>query len=218
MTPELNDLTVEILTDLRAEAAEEGNDLRVETFDTWIDIIKREGDKMADSKPWTMPEWMEPYRGLIRNTGGNSVEDLVNDTSSNTFNNPIRAALCVAVESQVSLLIILKEKGHLGTIDEFQTEIGMWGDTTFPSVTIDTIAAHFQEEVEEFLNEHANGTDDRARELADVFLLMLHYAHRAGFSLSEAAAQKMAINKTRVWNTTPEPAGHWKHANEGHPK
>lgn len=66
-------------------------------------------------KNWKMPEWMEKYRHLINNTGGNEVEDLVNDdgTNSNVFNNAPRALICVAVSSQVNLLENLHSKGFL---------------------------------------------------------------------------------------------------------
>lgn len=63
--------------------------------------------------PWTMPAWMEPYRDLFANTGGNHIEDLVNDTASTVGNNVLRAALCVAVESQVALLRRLHAHGYL---------------------------------------------------------------------------------------------------------
>jgi hypothetical protein len=62
---------------------------------------------------WTMPTWMEPFRDLIQNTGGNYVEDLVNDRESNSFSNAIRAALCVAVKSQVALLTLAHDSGLL---------------------------------------------------------------------------------------------------------
>jgi hypothetical protein len=66
-------------------------------------------------KKWTMPAWMRPYRSMIVNTGGNDIEELVNDdgTNSNIFNNAPRAVLCVAVKSQVSLLEALHEAGRL---------------------------------------------------------------------------------------------------------
>ena len=28
---------------------------------------------------WKMPDWMKPYEKLINNTGGNTVEELLND-------------------------------------------------------------------------------------------------------------------------------------------
>ena len=55
---------------------------------------------------WTMPEWMQPYRDDF-------IEELMNDTDSNMFNNAIRAALCIAVKSQVSLLEKLHAEGRL---------------------------------------------------------------------------------------------------------
>ncbi len=62
---------------------------------------------------WTMPEWMEPYRDLFCNTGGNSVEELMSDKSANVANNAVRAALIVAVRSQVGLLTGMHERGLL---------------------------------------------------------------------------------------------------------
>lgn len=61
---------------------------------------------------WTMPKWMKRYAPLIVNTGGNNIEDLVNDdgTNSNVFNNAPRALVCAAVKSQVTLLELLYEK------------------------------------------------------------------------------------------------------------
>lgn len=64
-------------------------------------------------KKWVMPAWMAPFRDAICNTGGNSVEELMNDHESNPFTNHIRAALCVAVKSQVSLLNELHRRGKL---------------------------------------------------------------------------------------------------------
>lgn len=62
-------------------------------------------------KEWTMPEWMEKYRGFFNNTGGNSVEELMNDHSSDMFTNPILAALCISCHSQVALLTKLHADG-----------------------------------------------------------------------------------------------------------
>lgn len=73
---------------------------------------------MATEKPeWVMPEWMEPYRGCIVNTGGNSIESLMNDTSTNMFNNALRSALIVAVQSQILLLWDLHHKNLLETLE-----------------------------------------------------------------------------------------------------
>ena len=62
---------------------------------------------------WVMPEWMEPYREHFANTGGNSIEELMSDSDSNVRNNVVRAALIIAVESQVILLSRLHARGAL---------------------------------------------------------------------------------------------------------
>ena len=64
-------------------------------------------------KKWAMPAWMRPYREMFANTGGNPVEELMSDTETHYGNNAVRAALIVAVESQVILLTKLHESGHL---------------------------------------------------------------------------------------------------------
>lgn len=64
-------------------------------------------------EPWVMPEWMEPYREMIGDTGGNPVEELVNDHDTTGWNNVIRAAMIVSVTSQVSLLHRLRDAGRL---------------------------------------------------------------------------------------------------------
>ena len=65
------------------------------------------------AKPWTMPDWMEKYRPLFCNTGGNPVEHLLNNRSADILTNAPLAMLCVAVKSQVILLASLREAGHL---------------------------------------------------------------------------------------------------------
>lgn len=45
-------------------------------------------------KKWIMPDWMEQYKDMIVNTGGNSIGELMNDDKSTTFNNAPRALIC----------------------------------------------------------------------------------------------------------------------------
>lgn len=59
---------------------------------------------------WVMPEWMERYREYFNNTGGNSVENLMNDKSTN---NNVRSVLAISVASQVILLRRLYDKNEL---------------------------------------------------------------------------------------------------------
>ena len=63
-------------------------------------------------KKWVMPKWMEKFRDDICNTGGNSIEELMNDTESNMQNNYVRTALIIAVKSQITFL----EKLHSNNI------------------------------------------------------------------------------------------------------
>lgn len=99
------------------------------------------------------------------------------------------------------------------TLDEMQAEIGAWGDKTFPNSTVSSVAVHFEEEADEFLLavRTSESVGEVVEEMADCFLLLLHFAHKNGFSLFDAAMEKMAVNRKRKWNTTPEPAGHFKH-------
>lgn len=67
-------------------------------------------------KKWAMPEWMEKYRDLINNTGGNEVEDLINrlKTDKNiSRTNIIIFTMATCVEAQVGLLATLKRKDLL---------------------------------------------------------------------------------------------------------
>lgn len=97
------------------------------------------------------------------------------------------------------------------SLQQLQDEIGSWGDATFPNSTIDTVIAHLAEEVTEFFDDYRAGKDSQEEELADVLILMLHFAHKSFFSLAESVESKMAVNRARVWNTKPEPGGHFKH-------
>jgi hypothetical protein len=64
-------------------------------------------------RTWEMPAWMEPYRDFITNTGGNSIESLLNGKATRVQINAPRALLEVSVEAQVSLLERLHKEGLL---------------------------------------------------------------------------------------------------------
>ena len=68
--------------------------------------------RTVEVNKWTMPKWMEPYRHLIVNTGGNTVEELLS-TNTDVNVNSIRARLEVGVDSQVVLLEKLHNRGLL---------------------------------------------------------------------------------------------------------
>jgi hypothetical protein len=112
-------------------------------------------------------------------------------------------------------------------LDNFQTEVGMWGEAVFPEATLQTITAHLLEEALElygvpnhliesvmdqaYLARHDNKAGVNLEEAADCFLLLLHLCHKRNEWLSMLAGAKLAINKHRVWKPDPEKAGHWKH-------
>jgi len=67
---------------------------------------------------WSMPDWMEKYRDLISvgdegKNSSTSIEDLMNDTTTNSFNNIYRYAMIVNVDAKIGLLKKLYEKGLL---------------------------------------------------------------------------------------------------------
>lgn len=64
------------------------------------------------SRKWKMPKWMEPFRESICNTGGNSVEDMMNGCADPLINLPL-STLQACVKSQVALLYALHEKEAL---------------------------------------------------------------------------------------------------------
>lgn len=59
---------------------------------------------------WAMPDWMEPHRESICNTGGNTVEEVVNGNADPFINLPL-SVLQACVKSQVGLLSSLRKRG-----------------------------------------------------------------------------------------------------------
>jgi PRTRC genetic system protein C len=78
---------------------------------TIFEFVRKTGTK-GDAGPWTMPEWMEKYRGVLLHPSSETVEQIVNDNSS-IYVNPARALLSCSAHSQIDLLESLKEKGFL---------------------------------------------------------------------------------------------------------
>ena len=66
---------------------------------------------------WRMPEWMEPYRALIRTRGNRTVEEVMSDATGD-MNSPHtelreRSISNYAVAAQVNLLNDLYQRGLL---------------------------------------------------------------------------------------------------------
>lgn len=68
---------------------------------------------MKKKKKWKMPKWMELYKDLITNTGGNDIDDLMNDTGNYLETNLPRAIIIYCVQSQVYLLERLAKEEKL---------------------------------------------------------------------------------------------------------
>lgn len=58
-------------------------------------------------KPWKMPPELEPYRDLICNTGGLSIEELCERSGGSDCNVVVNAPLALIVQSVESQLILL---------------------------------------------------------------------------------------------------------------
>lgn len=69
-------------------------------------------------------------------------------------------------------------------LDDLQKTVGEWGAETFPRSNNSSIVNHLKEEVEEL----AESGDPS--EAADCLLMLLHFAHRNGFSLFDEALKK----------------------------
>jgi NTP pyrophosphatase (non-canonical NTP hydrolase) len=89
--------------------------------------------------------------------------------------------------------------GPIG-LDAYQRKVGRWAESVFTQATPASIAAHLAREVEELRAvTHLGPPEGEEEEAADCFLLLLHYAHRRGFSLLDAADRKFTENKLRRW-------------------
>lgn len=69
------------------------------------------------NKQWTMPEWMEPYRNFVLNTGGNPIEELMNDQVDARINLP-RAVLCACTAAEIGMLARLQSAGLLAPAND----------------------------------------------------------------------------------------------------
>lgn len=102
----------------------------------------------------------------------------------------------------------------MSDLDALQQTVGEWGTRTFPKSSPVSIALHLRDEANELVSEVPDG-DEIAEEAADCLLLLLHLAHRCGFSLFDAAVAKATINERRTWQTEPNERGYMSHIEEG---
>jgi hypothetical protein len=99
-------------------------------------------------------------------------------------------------------------------MDHFQVAVGTWAEATFPQATKGSIVAHLRREVEELgASAQLGPPEDEEREAADCVLLLLHFAHKRGFSLLAAAHEKFATNQARHWGE-PDAEGVVEHVED----
>lgn len=70
-----------------------------------------------DWVPYVLPAELEPYRKLIYNTGGNTIEDLMSryhNDKNIAATNLIVFTMAASIEAQIFLLLQLRKEGLLG--------------------------------------------------------------------------------------------------------
>ena len=88
---------------------------------------------------------------------------------------------------------------------DFQTEVALWANTTFPTSTSATAILHLFEELEELWTELE--TPEQREELADAGLIVLHLASFLQVEIPITSkefqaemARKLEICRRREWN------------------
>lgn len=76
-------------------------------------------------------------------------------------------------------------------------EVASWGDRMFPDSTTVSVGLHLKKEIKELLE--ADNPDDEALELADVLMLIIHYAHKRRIDILLNCWNKFEIVKRREW-------------------
>ena len=94
------------------------------------------------------------------------------------------------------------------TLDSVIREVNEWKAVTFPRVTPASLVEHLRREVLELAEDPTNTS-----ELADVVFLAVGLAHELGVDLATIVADKLAINRSRVWQE-PDHLGVVEHVKE----
>lgn len=94
-------------------------------------------------------------------------------------------------------------------VDAFQRQLCRWADTTFPEATLNGILLHLKKEFRELNDALIAGSGDE-EEVADMVMLLFHYAHKRHFSLFQAILDKFEVVKKRRWGK-PDRHGNRRH-------
>lgn len=97
----------------------------------------------------------------------------------------------------------------------FQDRVGQWAEKTFTKATDQTVLTHMKREMVELEESvaHGNLKPELAEECADIYLLLLHLAHRNKFDLQAFAKRKHEVNTQRLWGA-PDAEGVVEHIKE----
>ena len=94
------------------------------------------------------------------------------------------------------------------TLDSVIREVNDWQAVTFPRATPASVVEHLRREVLELVADPTNTS-----ELADVVFLAVGLAYELGVDLKTIVAEKLAINRTRIWGQ-PDSHGVVEHVRE----
>ena len=83
-------------------------------------------------------------------------------------------------------------------IDLIALDVFQWASAVFPNRTDSSLYLKMYEEFGEVIKSNGDPL-----EVADLFILLLDYAHRKEISLKDVIYQKLEINKRRHWAIDP---------------
>lgn len=96
---------------------------------------------------------------------------------------------------------------------DMQRIVGDWQDRTFPEATIYSASRHLRAEVVELIEAINIDGEHIVEEIADVQLLLIAVANKAGVDIAGATAVKFAVNQARRWGK-PNAEGYTEHVRD----
>lgn len=99
-----------------------------------------------------------------------------------------------------------------------EKQIIEWQAVTFPQSAPQGVYTHLTREFIEFIYAYTEEPEKNIsyikKELADIFILSVSLANHLGFSMTDAIANKMTVNKLRKWGK-PDADGVIEHVRDG---
>lgn len=107
----------------------------------------------------------------------------------------------------------LRRVSALDGLEDVLLQYLPWSLATFPRSTPQSVTAHLEKEVTQELRPRPTAPE----EIADVVMLAVHLASRAGVDLVQALRDKLAVIKARTWQE-PNEHGFQEHVAEKSPE